>query len=279
MTFDFATSNYKNAQIVILGIPYDRSSSYVPGTRFGPSFARIGSVNVETYSPYFNQDLNTLKIHDAGDLVLKFPTVKKTFNQIRKTINKYLKNSQKILIIGGEHTISVPIITEVMQHYPQLHLIQLDAHSDTRDELSGDKYSHATVIKRISEFLSQDRIFQLGLRSVTGPAENRNQFLFSVLKHLEYVKNQIGTNPCYLTLDIDVLDCGIFPAVQTPVPNGISFQELLAAIVKLSELNIIGCDIVEYNPLTSTNLAYASVISEIIRELILMLYQCNISKK
>jgi agmatinase len=273
MIFDFANSNLKNAQTVILGIPFDRSSSYVPGTRFGTSFARIGSCNVESYSPYFNQDLSNLKIHDAGDLSIQNLSIKKTFSQIQKAIRKYIRQSKQILIIGGEHTITIPVVKELIIHYPALRIIQLDAHSDTRDHLFGDKYSHATVIKRISEFLSPDRIYQLGLRSVIKQVEYKNQFMFSVLKHLDYVKNQIKNDPCYLTLDIDVLDCGIFPAVQTPVPNGISYQELFTSLVQLSDLNLIGCDIVEYNPITSTNLTYASIIAEIVRELILMMQQ------
>ncbi|MBS4016229.1 MAG: agmatinase [Candidatus Latescibacteria bacterium] len=278
MIFDFANAKLKKAQTVILGIPFDRSSSYVPGNRFGASFARIGSCNVESYSPYFNQDLSNYKIHDAGDLALPYSSVIKTFRQIQKTVRKYTKLGKHILSIGGEHTVTIPIVKELVTHYPELRIIQFDAHSDTRDQLLGDKYSHATVIKRISEFIPADRIYQLGLRSITRPVENQNQYLFSVLKYLDQVKNRIGHHPCYLTLDIDVLDCGIFPAVQTPVPNGISYQELFASIVKLSELDMVGCDIVEYNPTTSANLTYASVVAEIIRELILMMNQVETPK-
>lgn len=272
MKFDFANSGLKESSVVILGIPYDRSCSFVPGNRFGPAYARIGSCNVESFSPYFNRDINNIMIHDAGDIILQYKSVKSTFQQIQQVIRKYHKNSKKTLTIGGEHTITVPIIKELVNAYPNLHLIQLDAHSDTRDELMGDKYSHATVIHRISEFLPQKHIYQLGLRSVLRPIENKNQYLFSVLKHLDDIKTEIKNQPCYLTLDIDVLDCGIFPAVQTPVPNGISFRELFDSIVKLSDFNIIGCDLVEYNPLMSGNLTYASVIAEIIRELVIMMH-------
>lgn len=279
MKFDFANSILKQASTVILGIPYDRTSSFVPGTRFGPSYARIGSCNIESYSPYFNQDLNTVKIYDAGDLVLKYNSVKRTFTQIQHIISNYLKSSKQVLSIGGEHTVTIPIIKEFVKLYPNLYLIQLDAHSDTRDELMGDQYSHATVINHLKEILPVSNIFQLGLRSITKAAENKNQLLFSVFKYLDRLKNKIGNNPCYLTLDIDVLDCGIFPSVQTPVPNGISYQELFESIVKLSEFNIVGCDLVEYNPLISGNLTYASVVAEIIRELIFMMHMSqNFSK-
>jgi agmatinase len=274
MAFYFINSSLKEANTVILGIPYDRSSSFIPGSRFAPQFVRIGANNVETYSPYFKQDISKIKIYDAGDIVLNYPSVAQTFSQIRGEIKKYIKEKKRIISLGGEHTITVPIVSEIVKYYPNLNLIQLDAHSDTRDTYLEEKYCHATVIKRISEIIPNNRIFQLGLRSLTGPAQS-NQYLFQVYEHLNNIKKKIGKKPCYLTLDIDVLDSGIMPAVQTAVPGGISFQELFQSIIKMSELNIVACDLVEYNPLASPNLGYASVIAEIMRELILMM---NINK-
>ncbi len=274
MGFYFVNSQLKQADTVILGIPYDRSSSYVPGSRFAPQFMRIGVDNIETYSPYFNKQITDIKIYDAGDIVLTYPSIRETFQQIQKEVSKYLKDKKKLLSLGGEHTITIPIIMEVSKFYPDLYLIQFDAHTDTRDAYLEEKYCHATVIKRISEIIPANHIFQLGLRSLTGPAQ-KNQYLFSVLKYLSRIKQQIGKKPCYLTLDVDVLDSGIMPAVQTAVPGGISYQELLQSIVKLSDLNIVACDLVEYNPLASPNLGYASVMAEIMRELIIMM---NINK-
>jgi len=274
MSFYFINSSLKQAETVILGIPYDRSSSFIPGSRFAPQFIRIGADNIETYSPYLKQHIGDIKIYDAGDIVLTYSTIKQTFRQIQQEIAKYIKGNKKLISLGGEHTITVPIITELIQHYPDLNLIQLDAHPDTRDTYLEEKYCHATVIKRISEIIPINRIYQLGLRSLTGPAQ-RNQYLFRVYEYLDGIKKKIGRKPCYLTLDIDVLDSGIMPAVQTAVPGGISFQELFQSIVKMSDLNIVACDLVEYNPLASPNLNYASVIAEIMRELILMM---NINK-
>jgi agmatinase len=271
MTLEFATASLREAEIVVVGIPYDRTSSFVPGSRFAPSQIRIGAQNIESYSPYFKQDIINLKIFDAGDLSLSFSNIRQPFNQIQKAVSRQLKNNKKLICLGGEHTITIPIVAEFKKFYPNLNLIQLDAHPDTRDEYLGEKYCHATVIKRISEFLPSKNIFQLGLRSITGPTQNKNQFLFNVVKHLNTVIKQIGQKPCYLTLDIDVVDCGLMPAVQTPIPNGITYQELFSAICKLSKLNFVGCDVVEYNPLASSNLAYASVVAEVLRELILMI--------
>jgi agmatinase len=271
MALDFATSNLKESEVIILGIPYDRSSSYIPGSRFAPPQIRIGADNIESYSPYFDNDLTSIKIYDAGDLALSYASIKQTFQQIQDAVAVYIKLDKRFVILGGEHTITVPIIAELSKHYVDLHLIQLDAHTDTRNEYLGDKYSHATVVKRVSDFLPENNILQLGLRSLTGPKQNKNQFLFNVEKYLNQVIKQIGKKPCYLTLDIDVIDGGLMPAVQTPVPGGISYQELFASIVKMSKLNIIGCDIVEYNPLASPNPCYASIVAEIMRELILMM--------
>lgn len=272
MAFYFATATLKEADTIILGIPYDRSSSFIPGSRFAPPMIRIGADNVETYSPYFNQDITSFKVHDAGDLILSFPTNAQALNQIQKSASRYIKNKKKVIALGGEHTITVPIVTELSKYYPDLCIIQFDAHTDTRDEYVGEKLCHATVIKRISEILPVDNIFQLGLRSLTGPKQ-KNQFLFKVYEHLDYITKKVGEKPCYFTLDIDVLDCGIMPAVQTAVPCGISYQELFSSIVKMGNLNLVGCDVVEYNPLVSPNLTYASVLAEVVRELILMLNQ------
>lgn len=270
MSFYFVNSQLQQAETIILGVPYDRSSSYVPGSRFAPQFIRIGADNIETYSPYFNRHITDIKIYDAGDIVLTYPSIRETFQQIQKEVAKYIIENKKLISLGGEHTITVPIIMELSKLYPDLYLIQLDAHTDTRDSYLEEKYCHATVIRRISEIIPANHIFQLGLRSLTGSAK-KNQYLFSVAKYLNTIKQKIGKKPCYLTLDIDVLDSGIMPAVQTAVPGGISYQELFQSIVKMSSLNIVACDLVEYNPLASPNLGYASIMSEIMRELIIMM--------
>lgn len=271
MALYFATATLTKAQTVVVGIPYDRSSSFLPGCRFAPNQIRLAAENIESYSPYFDKDVSHLQVYDAGDIVLSFSTVEDILKQIRIAISYYLKNRKKILVLGGEHTITLPIVAEFKEYYPNLNLIQLDAHSDTRDEYLGEKICHATVIRRIGEILPTANIFQLGIRSLTGPTKNKNMFLSRVEKHLNVVKKRIGKKPCYLTLDIDVLDCGLMPAVQTPEPAGISYHELFNSIVKISGLNIVGCDIVEFNPLANNNLAYASATAEIARELILMM--------
>jgi agmatinase len=241
------------------------------GNRFGPQLIRIAGENIESFSPYFQKSLMEFHIHDAGDLILNYASVKQTFRQIRKVVQKYLKAQKKLLVLGGEHTITFPIIQEFVKVYPDLYLIQLDAHSDTRDTFCGEKFCHATVIKRISEILHPSRIFQLGLRSITENIGSPNQFLFSVLKYLDGVKREIGPKPCYLTLDVDVVDCGLFPAVQTPVPNGINFSELFNTIFEMRTINMVGSDLVEYSPLVAPNLTYASTMAEIVRELLLLL--------
>ncbi|MEO0082801.1 MAG: agmatinase [candidate division WOR-3 bacterium] len=270
MNIEFANASYEQANTIILGIPYDRTSSFMPGSRFAPNEIRIATQNIEYFSPYFQKDVTNYKIYDAGDLDLSYKTIQQTFRQIRQVITKHLKNHKKIISLGGEHTITLPIVTEFAKHYSNLFVIQLDAHPDTRVEFLGEKFCHATVMNNISQVIPWENIFQLGLRSITGPVA-KNQYLFNVEKYLDGIIKRIGKNPCYLTLDIDVIDCGLFPSVQTPIPNGITYQELFSAIYKMRELNIVGCDIVEFNPLISNNLTYASVVAEILRELVIMM--------
>jgi agmatinase len=272
MRFYFAQADYNSADLVILGIPFDRTSSFLPGTRFATTNVRIGAENIEAFSPYQNRSLPEEKIFDAGDFLPEF-LEEDFFSQIERKVSSFLKDQKKVLCIGGEHTITLPCVKAYKKFYPNLTLIHLDAHSDMRDEYLGERLCHATVIRRIQEEIGGEALFSFGIRSLTPEClrQHKNLYLFKVLEPLISIKEKLKRRPLYLTLDCDVLDGCLFPAVSTPEPNGIFFFELLSTIKEMADLNLIGADIVEYNPLANASLSYGAAVALLLRELILAL--------
>ncbi len=272
MRFYFARGDYKSSLLILFGLPLDATSSFIPGSRFGPANIRTGAENIELYSPYFQRSLCEGEIYDAGDLIPEVPLFQ-FLSLVEDKISSFLADGKKVLSLGGEHTITYPCLKAFKRFYPNLLLLHLDAHSDMREEYLGERLCHATVIRRVQEFLGPENIFSFGIRSLTEecPTRHPNITLFRVLEPLKALKKNWGLRPVYLTLDCDVLDGSLFPAVSTPEPNGIFFDELLAAIREVSDLTLVGADIVEYNPQASPSLAYASAVALLVREVLLAL--------
>ncbi len=273
MNFYFAESNPEQATVTLVGIPLDRTSAHIPGTRFGPMSARIGAENIETFSPYQERDVADVTVHDAGDLSLEWSTPERPLDLIRDTTRANHAAGRKQLAIGGEHTITPAIVSELSRAFPDLCVIQFDAHSDLRDSYLGESWSHATAMRRVLDTIPRDRLFQLGIRSFASGAEMETPglFRFEVLQPIEEVRNTIGRRPTYVTLDVDVLDPGTMPDVQTPQPGGCSYRELVQALAALSGLDIVGADIVEFCPRGVHPTPGASLVAELVREMILLL--------
>jgi agmatinase len=271
----FANCNFAEAEVVIIGIPLDRTSSFIPGTRFGPEIGRLGTANIETFSPYQKRDLSQCRIYDAGDLFLTYETAEAPFELIKSTTKKTYQEKKVQLAVGGEHTITPVIISELIKIYPDLCVVQFDAHADLRDEFLGEPRCHATAMRRVLDHLPRSRLFQLGIRSFVLPEEMTlpNMFPFEILNPSPEIRKKIAHQPVYITLDIDVLDPSVMPDVQTPQPGGCSYRELVQALASFAGLRIIGADIVEYCPRSYAVPATAPVVAELIRELILLLSQ------
>jgi len=270
MKLDFANTDIDEAKIVILGFPFDRTSSFMPGSRFGPEYVRQASYNIEGYSVYQRKSLHEVPICDLGDHFFNFS---KPLKDIEVEVSKIYGKKKKGIFLGGEHTITLGIIRALKKFYQDLCVIQFDAHVDFREEFLGEKFCHATVMRRIVEVIGRDRLFQLGIRS--GLKEEiegtKNLFKFTVFRHIGKVKKAIGRRPTFLSVDVDVLDPGVIPGVATPEPGGISYQELIRSFVGLKSLNLIGADLVEYSPLASSPFPSGSVVAGILKELILCL--------
>lgn len=271
MALYFATAGFKEAEVCVLGAGLDRTVSFSPGTRFGPEQIRSAMETIESWSPYHNRDLEQTKVCDLGDLVFSYESAEETLGQIERKIEELLDAGKKPVVLGGEHTVTVPVVAALKKFYPDLRVVQFDAHADLRDHYLGERYSHATAMRRVMELVGPDRLFQLGIRSFErGETRcNRNLHPFDIVRYLPAVKKKIGRAPVYLTIDIDVLDCGQMPAVGTPEPGGISYRELREALVALRTLRWVGADIVEFNPAAAPQPAYACIAAGLLRETIL----------
>ncbi len=273
MAFYYAAAGASDASVVIVGMPLDRTSSFVPGARFGPDIVRMAADNIESFSPYQKRDISEINIHDAGNLEFAFPNAGAPLELIARTTGRNLARGVKQLALGGEHTITPPIVAELMKSLPDLCVVQYDAHSDLRQDFLGERMCHATAMARVLDVIPRERLFQLGIRSFSQAAEmsTPNLFPFDVLAPARRVREAVGGRPIYVTLDIDVLDPGAMPDVQTPEPGGCSYRDLALSLAELANLNVVGCDLVEVCPRTMQPSAGAATAAELTRELCLLL--------
>ena len=256
--------------ILLVGVPLDLTVSYRPGTRFAPVEIRKSSDAIETYSPYLEMDLEEEKIADIGDIELSFGELQQNLSKIEKSIETLVQGN-RALFIGGEHLISYPILRVLSEKYSNLIVVHIDAHLDMRDEYLGERFSHATVMRRISE-LGVD-ILHIGIRSGTKEEfqiASRNSLFFHPFS-LTDINDIIKGKPIYISLDIDVLDPAFCPGVGTPEPGGITYKELITFLSSLKGQNIIGADVVELCPSADPTGNSAVVAASIVREMLLLL--------
>ena len=277
LSFQSCTAEYKDSDVVIFSSPMDSTTSFRPGTRFAGNAIRVDSIGVEWYSPYRDKDLKDYKTCDIGDLDLPIGDVEGALNVINKTVKQILKDGKKPMMIGGEHLVTYPVIKAMVEQYPDLHIIHLDAHTDLRDEFFGRKLSHATVLRRCHDLVGDGKIFQFGIRSGDKSefqwAASGHTFLrkFDLVGLADAVK-KIGDKPTYITIDLDVLDPGIFPGTGTPEAGGITYKELVGAFDEFAKLpSIVGADIVELTPHLDPSGASTAAAAKTLREMILII--------
>lgn len=272
-TFFSCATPYEQAGIVLVGAPYDSTASFRPGARFAPQAMRNDSLALETYSPYQDQDVEDLPLFDSGDLPLPFGGPGQAMAMIEAQADTIIKDGKLPVFIGGEHLISLGAIRAAYKHYPNLHILHFDAHTDLRDSFFGEALSHATVLRRAWDKLGDGRIWQFGIRS-----GEREEFLWAKehtrltkfgLDGLDEALAAIGDSPLYFTLDLDVLDPGYLPGTGTPEAGGVDFPTLLKALIKLGRMNIVGCDITELSPPCDISGASTALACKVLRELLL----------
>lgn len=274
-TFLGCDNDYIDSDIVIFGAPFDSTTSYRPGTRFASRTMRAESYGLETYSPYQNLDLEDFKIFDAGDLELCFGDTELALKDITEMTRTILSDNKLPFMIGGEHLVTLGAVRAIAEKYPDLHIVHFDAHADLREEYLGARLSHASVIHRCWDIIGDGKIYQFGIRS-GDRAEfewGKNHVITQKFDFngLEDVIKKLKDKPVYFTLDLDVLDPSVFPGTGTPEAGGVSFIQLLDAILKVGELNIVGTDINELSPMLDQSGASTAVALKIMREWLLRL--------
>jgi agmatinase len=266
---------YEYAKIVMFSAPFDSTTSFRPGARFAGKTIRADSFGIETYSPYQGKDITELNVMDCGELELPFGNSGRALDMIEDNVLRILRDGKKPFMIGGEHLVTLGAVRALAKNYPDLHVIQLDAHADLRDDYLGESLTHATIMRRIWDILGDGRIYQFGIRS-----GEREEFEFAE-KHttmhrydLSRVKEHIDTlkgKPIYFSLDLDVLDPSVFPGTGTPEPGGVSFKELLEVIFLLEKLDIVGSDVCELSPPYDPSGISTAAACKVIRELLMVL--------
>lgn len=269
-----ATDNYEVADTVLVGIPMDYTVSFRPGTRMGPHEIRTVSYGLEMYSVYLDKDLNDKRYYDLGDMILPYGNVNKSLEIIETVTGQLLADKKFPVMIGGEHLVTYPIVKAFAEKYEDLVVVHFDAHADLRTEFFGEKYSHATVMRRVAEVIGPRNLYQFGIRSGVKEEfqyalENTNTYLDIVLDPLQKVLPLIGERPVYVSLDIDVVDPAYAPGTGTPEAGGCSSREIIQAIHELGRTKVVGFDLVEVSPITDQSERTTLLAAKIIREAIL----------
>jgi len=251
---------FEEADYVILGVPFDVTSTYRTGARFGPAAIRQASLNIETYSFRSGLDVENLRLHDLGDLHISTDT-KKTLGMLRSVIKDVLKAHKTPVTIGGEHTITLGIMKGLGGRASETALVSFDAHLDLRNEFLGLKLSHTTFMRRICEEAKPAKIIEVGTRAVCKEElayakkakiefftaqQIRKEGSEKIAKHLE--EKLAKCKSLYVSVDMDVLDPAYAPAVQNPEPDGIATSTLLDIVCRICDSRTIGFDVLEIAP-------------------------------
>lgn len=269
-------ADYESSDTVIFGAPFDSTTSYRPGTRFGSSAIRRESFGIETYSPYQDKDITDYDIFDSGDIELCFGSTERALSDIEERTAQIISDGKLPVMLGGEHLVTLGAVRAVRKKYDDLYIIQFDAHADLRSDYLGQELSHACVMRRCWELVGDGHIYQFGIRS-----GERTEFEFArehtVMNKLnlngidEAVKALKGKK-VYLTVDLDVLDPADFPGTGTPEAGGASFNQLLEALLKLSQLDLVGIDLNELSPHYDQSGRSTALACKLLREVLLMIH-------
>ena len=276
-TFIGCDGTYEESRIVLFGAPFDSTTSFRPGARFGSSAMRHESFGLETYSPYQDKDLTDYEIFDSGDLELCFGSAEKALSDIENRAMQILSDGKFPLLLGGEHLVTLGSVRAVLKHHPDLHIIHFDAHADLRNDYLGAELSHACVIRRCHDLLGDNRIHQFCIRR-----GDREEFRFAkehtdfhpfTFDGLEELVNRLAQDkvPVYLTIDLDCLDPSLFPGTGTPEAGGVTFLQLLNALFLVCRTNVVAADVNELAPMLDTSGVSTATACKVLRELLLAL--------
>ena len=250
--FSEENDNIKGNSFGIIGVPFDSTTSYHSGARLGPTVVREASFGFEKYNTVFNKDLTTT-FYDFGDVNVVPGNCEKTCGIVEDTVNELLNLQLNPIIIGGEHSASIGAIKALSEKYEKLTVIHLDAHRDLAFEFIGEKYSHATVMRRAHE--EGVNLVQIGIRSSSLEEEEfvkstyniqtfKNRDVHKHMDAIEYYLINID-GPIYISIDMDVFNPAIAPNVGNPTPGGLFVHDIETILETLCRKKVVGLDVVE----------------------------------
>jgi agmatinase len=250
------TADFAKARVVILPVPLDRTTSYVSGTRNGPHEILVASSHMELWDEETETDVHSIGIFTLPEMEFPFAAMDEVVCEIRRVASELVNRGKFPLILGGEHSVTPAVVGAVAAKYPDLSVLQIDAHADLRDSFMGTPHNHACAMRRTLDFAP---ITQVGIRSLS-PDEaaaavglrTKIFYDFNMRADPNWMDRVVEslTDTVYVSIDVDGLDPAIMPATGTPEPGGLSWYEALALLRKVIERRtVVGCDIVELSPM------------------------------
>ena len=263
-----------DCRVGLFGVPYDGTTSFRPGTRFGPAAIREVSTGLETYCPQLKRDLEDLPFADLGAVDIPFGNPEPVLLKVKQATEAVLALNLKPLMLGGEHSISSGAVEAVAQHHPDLVLVQLDAHADLRDTWLGARHSHACAMRRCLDILPSQTLFQLSIRSGTRAEFNelhQSGRLMPDIDALQQALSPLKGRPLYLTVDLDWFDPSVLPGTGTPEPGGYHWSDFASLVEVLREHHLVAADVVELAPQLDTSGISSVLAAKVSRSLLLLL--------
>jgi agmatinase len=251
----FTPTDFSKARVVVLPIPLDRTTSYVPGTRTAPHEILVASSHMELWDEETETDVHNIGILTLPEMELAFGTMEKVVQEIRRVATELVSRDKFLLVLGGEHSITPPVVAALAARYQGLSVLQIDAHADLRESFMGTPHNHACAMRRV---LEHARITQVGIRSLSLDEARAVPTLpttifydFNMRAKSDWMERVVDSlsDTVYVTIDCDGLDPAIMPAVGTPEPGGLTWYELLGLLRRvISSRRVVGCDLVELCP-------------------------------
>jgi len=277
--------DFANSRAVILPVPVDRTTSYVPGTRNGPREILQASSHMELWDEEIGVDIHGVGLFTLPEMELPFGELQPLMDEIRRVAGEILARDKFLVTLGGEHSITPPLVAATAQRHPGVHVLQIDAHADLRDCYMGTPHNHACAMRRSLEHAP---VTQVGIRSMsTEEAEaapglrTRIFYDHSMRQDPDWVRQVVESlgDPVYVTIDVDGMDPAIMPATGTPEPGGLTWYEMLALLrATFTERRVLACDVVELSPLPGV-MAPNFLCAKLVYKMIVYKFAQNLRRK
>jgi agmatinase len=250
------TPTFEQSRVVVLPVPFDRTTSYVSGTRNGPREILVASSHMELWDEETETDVHAVGLYTLPEMELPFGDLESCMREIQRVVAEILRHDKFPVVLGGEHSITPPIVAAMAAKYPGLSVLQLDAHADLRDSFMGSPWNHACAMRRSLEHAA---CTQVGIRSLSpeeaeavSSLKTRIFWDWNMRCDADWIARVVASlgDPVYITIDVDAFDPAIMPATGTPEPGGLSWYEALALLKAVfAERRVVGADVVELSPI------------------------------